>query len=129
MPARGREASARWLVVLMGFGWGFNWIAARFILEWLPPWTMRTLGIALGALTLFTAASVMRVALFVPRGQRLHVVAAGVFNVLIFNVCSAYAQVYGTTSRAIVIAYSMPIWSALLSHFFLKEKLDTTKFL
>jgi drug/metabolite transporter (DMT)-like permease len=111
----------------MGLGWGFNWIAARFILHWLPPWTMRTLGIGLGALTLFTAAKIMRVPLAVPRGQRVHILAAGVFNVLIFNVCSAYAQVYGTTSRAIVIAYSMPIWSAVLSHFLLKEKLDAVR--
>jgi drug/metabolite transporter (DMT)-like permease len=120
-------ASARLLVVVMGLGWGFNWVAARIILETLPPWTMRALGIGLGDLTLFTAALVTGVTLRVPRGERRKILIAGFFNVAVFNVCSAYAQVYGTTSRAIVIAYSMPIWAALLAHFVLKEKLNAVK--
>ena len=121
---RDAAASAKLLVVVMGLAWGFNWVAARIILEALPPWTMRAVGIGLGDLTLFVAAAVAGVSLAVPRGERRKILIAGFFNVAVFNVCSAYAQVYGTTSRAIVIAYSMPIWSALLAHLVLKEKLN-----
>ena len=120
-PLAGPSASL--LVLAMGLGWGVNWIAPRVILEWLPPWTMRALGIGLGALTIFVAAYVRRTALDIPRPQRLHIVVSAVFNVLILNVCSAYSQIFGTTSRAIVIVYSMPIWSALLARIFLKERL------
>jgi len=120
-------ASAKLLVVVMGVAWGFNWVAARIILAVLPPWTMRALGIGLGDLTLFAAALLTGVSLAVPRGERQKILVAGLFNVAIFNVCSAYAQIYGTTSRAIVIAYSMPIWSALLAHFVLREKLNAVK--
>ncbi len=120
-------ASAKLLVVVMGVAWGFNWVAARIILAVLPPWTMRALGIGLGDLTLFVAAAITGVSLAVPRGERQKILIAGLFNVAIFNVCSAYAQIYGTTSRAIVIAYSMPIWSALLAHFVLREKLNAVK--
>ena len=120
-------ASAKLLVVVMGLAWGFNWVAARIILEALPPWTMRAVGIGLGDLTLFAAAAIAGVSLAVPRGERVKILIAGFFNVAVFNVCSAYAQVYGTTSRAIVIAYSMPIWSALLAHFILREKLNPVK--
>ena len=129
MTAKPQSAAttAKLLVVIMGFAWGFNWIATRIILTALPPWTMRTLGIGLGDLTLFAAATVTGVSLVVPRGERLKILVAAFFNVGIFNVCSAYAQVYGTTSRAVVIAYSMPIWSALLAHFVLKEKLNALK--
>jgi len=129
VTAEGQSAAttAKLLVVVMGFAWGFNWIATRIILSALPPWTMRTLGIGLGALTLFAAAVVTGVSLAVPRGERLKILIAAFFNVGIFNVCSAYAQIYGTTSRAVVIAYSMPIWSALLAHFVLKEKLNALK--
>ena len=109
-PRRRAEAiaSAKLLVVVMGVAWGFNWVAARIILTALPPWTMRALGIGLGALTLFAAAAIAGVSLAVPRGERGKILIAGFFNVAVFNVCSAYAQIYGTTSRAIVIAYSMP---------------------
>jgi drug/metabolite transporter (DMT)-like permease len=54
-------------------------------------------------------------------------VIAGFFNVAVFGAGSAYAQVYGTTSRAIVIAYSMPIWAALLARLVLKERLNAIK--
>lgn len=125
--ARPPAASARLLVVMMGLGWGFNWVAARFILEALPPWTMRALGIGLGDLTLFAAAALTGISLTMPRGDRLKILIASFFNVSAFGVGSAYAQVYGTTSRAIVIAYSMPIWSALLAYFVLGEKLTAVK--
>ncbi len=120
-------ASAKVLVVVIGLIWGFNWVAARIILEALGPWTLRAVGIGLGTLTLFAAALIGRRSIAVPRGERMKILIAGVFNVAIFNVCSAYAQVYGTTSRAIVIAYSMPIWASLLARFLLKEQFNAIK--
>lgn len=126
-PVKDAAASARLLVVMMGLAWGFNWVAARFILQALQPWTMRAIGIGLGALTLFAAAKIARVPLAIKRRDRVKVLIAGFFNVAAFGVGSAYAQVYGTTSRAIVIAYSMPIWSALLARLLLKEELNAVK--
>ena len=83
---------------------------------------MRTLGIGLGASTLFAVAYARGVRLTIARGDWLKVVIAGMFNVVFFSVGSAFAQIYGTTSRAVVIAYTMPIWSALLARIFLKEQ-------
>jgi drug/metabolite transporter (DMT)-like permease len=119
--------SAKLMVVVIGLVWGFNWVAARIILTALPPWTMRALGIGLGAATLIAAAGIRGVRLTIPPGERLKVVIAGFFNVAAFGAGSAYAQVYGTTSRAIVIAYSMPIWAALLARPVLKERLNAAK--
>jgi len=120
-------AGAKALVLLIGLGWGFNWVAARIILTELPPWTMRTVGIIIGALVLFGAGAIARVPLGVPRREIVKIIIASIFNIAIFNVCSAYAQVFGTTSRAVVISYSMPIWAALLSRLVLKERLNTIK--
>ena len=123
----GGAAGAKLLVVFMGFAWGFNWIATRIILQSLPPWTMRSLGVGLGALVLASAALITRIPLAAARGDRLKILIAGFFNVAIFNVCSAYSQIYGSTSRAIVIAYSMPIWASLLARILLNEKLTPLK--
>jgi drug/metabolite transporter (DMT)-like permease len=125
--AAGAATGARLLVVLIGVAWGMNWIATRIILESLSPWTMRVVGVGLGVLVLFAAAVVSHTQLSVPRGARLKLAIAALFNVGIFNVCSAYSQVYGTTSRAVVIAYSMPIWASVLARFVLKEKLTGVK--
>jgi drug/metabolite transporter (DMT)-like permease len=128
VPATGGvPTGARLLVVLMGVAWGMNWIATRVILEALSPWSLRVVGIGLGALVLMIAAAVSRTNLSVPRGAWLKLTIAAFFNVGIFNVCSAYSQVYGTTSRAVVIAYSMPIWASVLAWFVLKEKLTGVK--
>ena len=108
------DASAKMLVVAMGILWGCNWVAARIMLNSLGPWTVRTAGIGLGMITLFAVAWLGRISLTIPRGQRWRVFVASIFNVSLFSVCAAYSQVTGTTSRAIVIAYSMPIWTALL---------------
>jgi drug/metabolite transporter (DMT)-like permease len=120
-------ATAKLLVVLLGLAWGFNWIATRIVLEALPPWTLRAVGVALGTATLFGAAASRGIPLAVPRADRLKIVITGSFNVVIFGVCSAYSQVYGTTSRAVMIAYSMPIWAALLARIVLKERLNAIK--
>jgi len=129
MPQTTRSAAtgARLLVVLMGFAWGFNWIATRIILQSLTPWTLRAVGVGLGAAVLFAAAAIARTRLALPQGERMKVLIASVFNVGIFNVCSAYAQVYGTTSRAVVIAYSMPIWASVLAWLVLKERFAPVK--
>jgi len=126
-PRPDGAAGAKLMVLVVALAWGINWVAGRIILSALPPWTMRAIGIGLGSATLFAAAAVVRVRLTVPRSEVIKIVIAGFFNVAIFNVCSAYAQVYGTTSRAIVIAYSMPIWAALLSRIVLKERLSAIK--
>ena len=67
---RDAAGGVKLLVVLMGLGWGVNWIAARFILEALPPWTMRTIGIGLIDLTMFAAAAISGISLAVPRSER-----------------------------------------------------------
>ena len=120
-------AGAKLMVLAMGIAWGLNWVAARIILEALPPWSMRAAGIGLGALTLFAAAAIRGVPLRVARGDRMKVLIAGFFNVALFGVCSAYAQVHGTTSRAVVIAYSMPIWASLLARLLLGERFDAVR--
>jgi drug/metabolite transporter (DMT)-like permease len=126
-PAGGVSTGARLLVIVMGVAWGMNWVATRIILEHLSPWSLRVIGVGLGALVLFIAGTVSRTRLSVPRGAWLKLTIAAFFNVGIFNVCSAYSQVYGTTSRAVVIAYSMPIWASLLARLVLKEKLTPVK--
>jgi drug/metabolite transporter (DMT)-like permease len=122
-------ASAKLLVVLLAFAWGFNWIGAAVALQEIPPWTLRFAGSGIGAATLFAAAYLTGHSLRVPRGERRHVMVAGFFNVAAFQVLAAFAQLNGATSRAIIITYSMPIWSTVLSRLVLGEKLSGVRIL
>jgi drug/metabolite transporter (DMT)-like permease len=119
--------TAKLLVVLLAFAWGFNWIAAVVALQEVPPWSLRFSGAGIGAAILFTAALLTGHDLKVPRGQRLHIMVVGFFNVAAFNMFSAFAQLSGATMRVVIIAYSMPIWAALLSRLMLRERLDPAR--
>jgi len=119
--------TAKMLVVLLAFAWGFNWIGAAVALREVSPWSLRFAGSGIGAVTLFSAALLTGHSLKVPRGEHLHVMVAGFFNVAAFQLLSAFAQMSGATSRAIIITYSMPIWATMLSRLMLGERLDRVR--
>jgi drug/metabolite transporter (DMT)-like permease len=119
--------TAKLLVVVLAFAWGFNWIGAAIALAEVPPWSMRFAGAGIGAATLFAAARLTGQSLQVPRGQRLHVMVAGLFNVAAFQILSAFAQLSGATSRVIVISYSMPIWATAFGWILLGERLNAVR--
>lgn len=125
----GAPGTAKLLVVLLAFAWGFNWIAAAVALPEIPPWSMRFAGCGLGTVTLYAAAAFTGHSLRVPKGERLHVVVAGLLNVAAFQIMSAFAQLSGATSRVIIITYSMPIWTTMLSRIFLGERLNALRML
>ena len=121
--------TAKLLVVLLAFAWGFNWIAAAIALREVSPWSLRVAGSGIGAATLFTAAMLTGYSLKVPRGEHVHIMVAGFFNVTAFQILSGFAQINGATSRAIIITYSMPIWATLMSRAVLGEKLTPIRLL
>ncbi len=122
-------ATAKLLVVLLAFAWGFNWIAAAIALREISPWSLRFAGAGIGAATLFAAAQLTGHNLKVPRGEHVHVMVAGFLNVAAFQILSGFAQLSGATSRAIIITYSMPIWATMLSRFVLGEQLNAVRWL
>jgi drug/metabolite transporter (DMT)-like permease len=121
--------TAKLLVVLLAFAWGFNWIAAAIALHEVTPWSLRFAGSGIGAVTLFSAALLTGHTLRVPRGEHIHIMVAGFFNVAAFQILSAFAQLSGQTSRAIIITYSMPIWATVLGRIILGEKLGGIRLL
>lgn len=120
----GSPSTAKLLVVLLAFAWGLNWIAAAIALREVSPWSLRVAGSGIGAITLFAAAIITGHRLRIPRGEHLHVMIAGFFNVAAFQILSGFAQLSGATSRAIIITYSMPIWTTMISTVVLGEKLN-----
>jgi drug/metabolite transporter (DMT)-like permease len=117
-------AKAKLLVVLLAFAWGLNWVAAAFALREVSPWSLRFAGSSIGAATLFIAAILTGHKLRVPRGEHIHIMVAGLFNVAGFQILSGFAQLSGATTRAIIITYSMPIWTTALSWLVLGERLN-----
>ena len=123
------DTTAKLLVVLLAFAWGLNWIAAAVALREVSPWSLRVAGSGIGAATLFLAAIITGHNLKVPRGEYIHIMVAGFLNVASFQILSGFAQLSGATTRAIIITYSMPIWTTVLSWLFLGERLNSVRWL
>jgi drug/metabolite transporter (DMT)-like permease len=116
--------TAKLLVVLLAFAWGFNWIASAVALREVTPWSLRFSGAGIGAAILFAASFFTGRSMRVANGERLHIMVAGFFNVAAFQIFSAFAQLSGATERVVIVTYSMPIWATILSCVVLRERLN-----
>lgn len=117
-------ASATLAVLLLALLWGMNWPAVRIALNGFPPWTFRAAGLATGGLLLLALAIARSQPLAVPAGQRLRLLTAGVLNIAGFNMFTTFAQLTGSTSRAAIITYTMPMWVVLFAWLALGERPD-----
>jgi drug/metabolite transporter (DMT)-like permease len=102
--------------------WGLNWPAIKIVLTQVPPFALRVTGLGGAALLLFAVAAAQRRRLVPPRASWGGIIAAGLLTMAAFNFCTAFAQIFTTTSRAAVLTYTMPTMSALLAWALLGER-------
>src|ERR1700753_3323325 len=116
--------TARLMLVVLSLGWGTTWPVMRIALDVVPPFSMRVATMFCGAMTLVLLALLGRRSLAL-HGRRaiLHVIVAGLFNVVSFTVLTPFAQLHAATSRVSILVYSMPIWATLMARIFLHERI------
>lgn len=121
------QAVAVALVITIGVLWGLNWPTVKYILGSVPPWTFRALAFTLGALLLAIIARWAGETLRVEAEERGPVLIAGLLTVFGFNVFTAFGQLLTETSKAAIIAFTMPMWAALLAVIFLGERFSLNR--
>ena len=109
---------------LLAIAWGLNWPAVKIMLSVLPPFSARALGLGLGALLLVALALLRRLPLRPQRAAWPAVAVGSLLTVAVFNMCTAFAQLTTSTSRAAVLTFTMPMMSAALAWCFLDERPD-----
>ncbi|MGI9510917.1 MAG: DMT family transporter, partial [Geminicoccaceae bacterium] len=110
-------------VVLIGILWGLNWPAVKFMLTELPPLTLRAIAFPSAALLLASIALATGQKIRPARGERLPIIATGLLLVFGFNILTTFGQLVTETSKAAIIAYTMPALTAGLAVIFLREPL------
>jgi len=115
------------LIVGLGLSWGLNWPAVRLALVEIPPWTLRAVAFWLATALLFGVLGATGTSLRVPRAHWLRLIVVGLLSVAAYHILSAFAQLTATTSRAAVLAYTMPIWAVLFARIFLGEPFDARR--
>ncbi len=123
MPVTSQSRSSLVLVSLITLIWGFNWAIMKVVLSEVPPFTFRSLCMAAGAIGLLAIAKFNGLAIRVPPGQWTRLMASALFNITGWNLLIAFGLKYVAASRGVILAYTMPMWTVLLSMIFLHERL------
>jgi drug/metabolite transporter (DMT)-like permease len=117
------------LTTLLTLGWGLNWPLMKLTLADIPVWTFRGLCVASGAIGLFIIARAGRQRTRVPAGQWPRLAVTAIANVTMWNVLIGYGLTLLPSGRSAILAYTMPLWTVLLSRFVLHEKLTPRRIL
>lgn len=114
------------LVLLVGLstGWGFNWPALKIALAEIPLWQFRGVTILIAAACLLALARVAGQRIAVPRDQWTILLLASLINITSWHVLVAYGvRMSPYAGQASILAFTMPVWAALLGVVFLKERM------
>lgn len=114
----------RLAILALALFWGLNWPAVRIALFELPPWTLRTLGMAAGALFLLGLAGLLGQRLRLSKSEIAPVLVTGFLTITAFNLLLAFAQLAAPTSRAVIVTFTFPVWTVIFARVFLGERLD-----
>lgn len=122
--ARPRIAPLGLLFLLItSVAWGLNWPVTKYIvLEW-PPLPARGLAGIVGGLVLAGYVVLSGQSLYVPRDQRMRLAISAFLNVTMWMAVMGLALLWLPASEAAVVAYTMPVWTALLAWPLLGERL------
>jgi len=102
------------LLALLTVIWGTNWPMFKIALTELPVLTFRSITM-LTAFAVLTAILMVRGESFaVPKGKWPALIAASAMNILVWNIATSLAVLYIPSGHASVLAYTMPLWVALL---------------
>lgn len=103
--------------------WGLNWPAMKLAVHGFEPWTFRAIVLVTAALTLFAIASVLGHRIALPRRLWLAILLPAA-TVTGWHMFSAFGLLHLGGGRAVIIAFTMPLWAALLATWWLDERLE-----
>lgn len=110
-------------LIVTAFGWGLNWPATKFVLVQCPPLTARGIAGIVASLALAGVARSRGEALRVPRELRWRLVLLALLNVSAWMGLTTLSLVWLNAGEAATLAYTMPVWAALLAWPLLDERL------
>lgn len=116
-----------WRIWAAALFWGLNWPIVKILLDGTGPWSLRTFGLSLGFALLAATTLLSGRSLAVPRAQWGRLFVAGLLNVVGFNICSVFAQITLPASRAVILTYTMPLWSVVFARLMLGERIDALR--
>lgn len=107
--------------------WGGNWPFLKIALAEIPVWWFRSICLLIGGSSLIFIASFSRQIVAIQRFEIKPLLLCALLNVFGWHLFSAYGVSLMPAGRAVIIAFTMPVWASILSSIFLDEPLTKNK--
>ena len=107
--------------------WGANWPLMKIALGEIPVWSFRSLCLLGGGIGLLVLSGLSGRSLGIPRREIGPLMFCAIFNVVGWHLFSGYGVSLIPAGRAVIIAFTMPLWATLLSSLILGERLTAAK--
>lgn len=104
--------------------WGTNWPLFRVALAELPVLTFRSIVLTTAIVVLYVVLRLRRESFAVPHGKWPMLLLASLMNITVWNIATAMAVLYIPSGHASVLAYTMPLWVALLGFVVFRQPLS-----
>jgi drug/metabolite transporter (DMT)-like permease len=102
-------------LAITSIGWGFNWPVTKYLIGELPPLTLRGVTGVIGASLLALLALARGQSLKVAPALWPRLMLAALLNVTGWMVLMGLALLWLPASETALIAYTMPVWAAMLA--------------
>jgi probable blue pigment (indigoidine) exporter len=103
------------LLAVAVIGWGSNWPPLKYLLGLLPPMAARAWPGLAAALLLMTVVAASGVSLRVPLRVWPRLVLIALLNITSWMVLASLSLGWLSASEGTIVAYTMPVWTALLA--------------
>jgi drug/metabolite transporter (DMT)-like permease len=104
--------------------WGLNWQVVKASMPEIPPFWLRGASTFLGGLGLLLMARVSGRSIRPAAGETKVLCWLSFWNITLWGAFSAYGVLLLPSGRAALLAFTMPVWSVLLSVCWLRETLS-----
>lgn len=94
--------------------WGTNWPLFRVALAELPVLTFRSIVLTTAIVVLYVVLRLRCESFAVPHGKWPMLILASLMNITVWNIATSMAVLYIPSGHASVLAYTMPLWVALI---------------
>ncbi len=122
MPSADRRRLALGALIVGGALWGYNWVVMKQAVAYAPPLTFAALRL-LGGGTLLALYGLIARRPLRPEPPYLRYAVVGLFQSAGFLGLATWAIVLAGAGKVTILAYTMPLWTAVLAWPFLGERL------
>lgn len=114
------------LLLFMVVTWGYSWVLMKIGLQFMAPFTLATWRCAVGSLAILPLLR----GISWPKREKWRVyVMVGLFQTTGMFSFMLHGMRFVTAGKTSVLLYTMPLWTSLLAHFYLKERLTSSRWL